>query len=102
VIWAQLSLAFKERALDSYMGYIGQNANVTIQEIKDAMKQQFKRLNSYSQIVNEKKDIKKGPFESVWEENQRLKKIIREDSNMMIRNIWSDSSPCYFPTYEYP
>ena len=35
---AQLSLAFEERALDWYMGYIGQNLNAIINEIKVALK----------------------------------------------------------------
>ena len=35
---AQLSLAFEGRALDWYMGYIGQHANATIKEIKNALK----------------------------------------------------------------
>ena len=84
------------------MGYVGKNANETISEIKDALKQQFKKPKSYSQIVNELKDIKQGPSESVFEVDQCLKKKSgREDSNMMIRNIWSGSFPCFFPTYEY-
>ena len=36
---AQLSLAFKGRALDWYMGYIIQNTNATIEDIKNALKQ---------------------------------------------------------------
>lgn len=35
---AQLSLAFEGRALDWYMGYIDQNANATIEDIKNALK----------------------------------------------------------------
>ena len=60
------------------MGYIGQHANETIDEIKMALKQQFKKPKSYAQIVNELKDIKQGAFESVWEADQRLNKEIRE------------------------
>ena len=71
---AQLSLAFEERALDWYTGYIGQHENATIDEIKMALKHKFKKSKSYSQIVSELKDIKQGPSESVWEANQRLKK----------------------------
>ena len=36
---AQLSLAFEERALDWYMGYIGRHANATMDEIKMKLKQ---------------------------------------------------------------
>ena len=75
---AQLSLAFKKRALDWYMGYVGQHAIATIDEIKTTLKQLFKRPKSYSQIVNELKYIKQGSSESIWEANQRLKKVIRE------------------------
>jgi len=74
----QLSIAFEERALDWYMGYVGQNVNATIDEIKVALKQQFKKPKSYSQIINELKDIKQGPSKSVWEANQRLKKATKE------------------------
>ena len=60
------------------MGYIEQHANSTIDEIKNALKQQFKKPKSYSQIVVDLKDFKQGPSESVWEAVQRLKKVIRE------------------------
>ena len=43
-----------------------------------ALKQQFKIPKSYSQIVNELKDIKQGAYESIWEADQWLKKAIRE------------------------
>ena len=52
--------------------------NVTIEEIKNALEQQFKKPKSYSQIVNDLKDIKQGPFKFVWEADQWLKKEIRE------------------------
>ena len=51
------------------MGYIGQNTNATIDEFKAALKQQFKKPKSYSQIVNDLKDINQGPTEFVWEAN---------------------------------
>ena len=60
------------------MGYIGHHANSTIDEIKNALKQQFKKPKSYSQIVVDIKDFKQGPFESVWEVDQRLKKVNKE------------------------
>ena len=75
---AQLSLAFEGRALDWYMGYIGQHVNAAIEEIKNALKQQFKKPKSYSQIVVDLKDFKQGPSESVWEVDQRLKMVIKE------------------------
>ena len=60
------------------MGYIGQHANTTIEDIKNTLKQQFKKPMSYSQIVVDLKDFKQGPSESVLEDDQRLKKVIRE------------------------
>ena len=48
---AQLSLAFKDRALDWYMQYIAQNGGTSIQDIRDALKHQFKKPKSYSQLV---------------------------------------------------
>lgn len=74
----QLSLAFDGRALYWYMGYMDQHANVTIEEIKNALKQQFNKPKSYSQIVNNLKDFKQGSSKFVWEAEQRLKKVIRE------------------------
>ena len=47
------------------MGYLDQHANESIEDIKDALKQQFKKPKAYSQIVNDLKDFKKGPSESV-------------------------------------
>ena len=75
---AQLSLAFEGRILDWYMGYIGQHANSTVEEVKNALKQQFKKPKSYSKMVVDLKDFKQGPSESMWEANQQLKKVIRE------------------------
>ena len=71
-------LPVKKDPLDWYMGYINQHANATIEEIKNALKQQFKKPKSYSQIVNDLKDIKQGPSKSIWEANQWLNKGIRE------------------------
>ena len=75
---AQLSLAFQDRVLDWYMWYISQNGSASLQNIKDALKQQFQKPKSYSQLVAKVKDFKQGTSESVWEVNQRLKKEIRE------------------------
>ena len=67
---AQLSLAFEERALDQYMWYISQHGSASLQDIKDALKQQFQKPKSYPQLVAEVKDFKQGASESVWEANQ--------------------------------
>ena len=37
----KLSFAFEGRALDWYMGYVGQHVDPSIQEIKTTLKQQF-------------------------------------------------------------
>ena len=63
----QLSLAFEDRALDWYMRYVAQNGTTSIQDIKDALKQQFRKPKSYSQLVPKVKDFKQGTSESVWE-----------------------------------
>ena len=60
------------------MQYISQNGGASIQDIKDALKHQFRKPKSYSQLVAEVKDFKQGASESVWEADQRLKKAIRE------------------------
>ena len=56
----QLSLAFEERALDWYMRYISQNGSASIQNIKDALKQQFQKPKSYTQVVADIKYFKQG------------------------------------------
>ena len=66
----QLSLVFEGRALDWYMRYLDQHANASIEDIKDALKQQFKKPKAYSQIVNGLKYFKQGPSNSVWEADQ--------------------------------
>ena len=60
------------------MRYVSQNGSASIQDIKDALKKQFRKQKSYSQLVAEVKDFKQGVSESVWEADQRLKKAIRE------------------------
>lgn len=45
---AQLSLDFEGRTLEWYMGYLDQHENVSIEDIKDALKQQFKNPKAYS------------------------------------------------------
>ena len=66
---AHLSLTFKGRALDWYMGYIGQHEDPYIQEIKNALKQQFQKPKSYAQLVVDLKYFRQGPTESVWEDD---------------------------------
>ena len=60
------------------MRYIDQHTNANIEEIKNALKEQFNKPNSYSQIVDDMKDFKQGPSESMWDFDRRLKKVIRE------------------------
>ena len=40
------------------MGYISQNANETIEDIKNALEKKFKKPKSYSQIMDDLKDFK--------------------------------------------
>ena len=60
------------------MGYLDQHANASIEDIKNDLKQQFKKPKAYSQIVNDLKYLKQGPSESIWKVDHRLKKVIRE------------------------
>ena len=60
------------------MRYISQNGSASLQDVKDALKKQFQKPKSYSQLVAEVKDFKQGVSESVWEADQQLKKVIRE------------------------
>ena len=43
---AQLSLDFEGRAMDWYMGYVSQNKDATIQNIKDALEHHFRNPKS--------------------------------------------------------
>ena len=60
------------------MRYVAQNGTASIQDIKDVLKQQFRKLKSYSQLVANVKDFKQGASDLVWEAVQWLKKEIRE------------------------
>ena len=62
---AQISLAFEGTTLDWYMGYVGQHADPSIQEIKNALKQQFWKPKSYAQLVVDLKVFRQGPIEMV-------------------------------------
>ncbi len=75
---AQLSLSFEGRALDWYMRYVGQHADPSIQEIKNALKQQLRKPNSYAQLMVDLKYFRQGPTESVWKTDQWLKKVTRD------------------------
>ena len=44
------------------MWYIAQNGTASIQDIKDALKQKFRKPKSYSQLVADVKDFKQGAF----------------------------------------
>ena len=60
------------------MWYVAQNGTTSIQEKKDALKKQFRKPKSYSQLVADLKDFKQGASELVGEVDQQLKKAIRE------------------------
>lgn len=67
---AQMVMAFEGNDLDWFMGYLNQHVDPTIQHIKDALKQQFRKPKSYSQCIVDLKDFKQVPIESVWEADQ--------------------------------
>ena len=67
---AQLPLAFEDRVVDWYMRHIAQNGSASIQDIKDALKQQFQKPKSYSQCMNEIKEIHQELNEFLSEEDQ--------------------------------
>ena len=50
----------------------------TIQEIKDALKKEFKKPKSESQCITELKEIKHLPHESIWHFNQRFKTLLEQ------------------------
>ena len=73
-----MAMAFEGRTLDWFMGYIAQNIDPTVQQIKDALKQKFWKPKSYSKCVIELKYFKQGSKELVWEVDQRLKQTIND------------------------
>ena len=75
----QLAMAFNCCALGWFMGYLAQNADPSVAQIKDALKQQFWKPKSYSQCKIELKYIKQGPKELVWEADQWLKQTINDE-----------------------
>ena len=53
---AQLATTFQEQVLDGYMRFVEPNL-ATIDELKAALKEQFKNPKSYAQCVIELKEI---------------------------------------------
>ena len=64
--------------LDWYISYVATKPNETIDNLKAALKEQFKKLKSYAQCVSELKEIHQEVNESVWEADQQLKRTIRD------------------------
>jgi hypothetical protein len=75
---AQLGITFIDHALYWYMGLAVNNpmgAPTTVVEVKRKLINVFQKSSSEDQFMNEMIEIKKKPGESVWEVDQKFKKI---------------------------
>ena len=68
---------FQDRALDWYIRYVQSKPNASLDQIKDALKEQFKKPKSYARLVSEMNEVHQEVNEYVLEADQRLKCTIR-------------------------
>ena len=73
----QLTTTFRDRALTWFMKFSSSVQQPrSIQEIKDALKKEFKKPKSKSQCITELKEIKQLQHESIWDFDQRFKTLL--------------------------
>jgi hypothetical protein len=75
---AQLAITFRDHTLDWYMGLTvnsPQGAPTTVADVKKALINEFQRPSSEDQFMNEMIEIKQNPGESVWEVDQKFKRL---------------------------
>jgi hypothetical protein len=74
----QLEITFRDHALDWYMGLTVNNptgAPTIVAEVKRKLINEFQKPSSEDQFMNEMIEIKKKPGESVWEVDQKFKRL---------------------------
>ena len=75
---AQLAVTFKNRALDWFMFLVVNNPQgspTTIADVKKALINEFQQPSSKDQYMNEMIEIKQKPGESVWEIENKFKRL---------------------------
>jgi hypothetical protein len=75
---AQLTITLRDHVLDWYMSlYLNSPLGVkkTIADMKKLLKNGFQNPNSEDQYMNEMIEIRKKPGESIWEIDQRFKRL---------------------------
>jgi hypothetical protein len=75
---AQLTIMLRDYALDWYMSLDMNNVpetTRTLEKIKKLLINEFRKLSSEDQYMNEMIEIRKKPGESVWEIDQRFKRL---------------------------
>jgi hypothetical protein len=72
----QFIATLRDHALSWYMKLVqGLTQHKPLNEIKNAMIEEFKKANSEPQCITEMKEIKQKVAEPVWEFNQRFKTL---------------------------
>jgi hypothetical protein len=75
---AQLAITLRDRALDWYMSLDTNSApgtTRTLEDIKKLLINEFQKPSSEDQYMNEMIEIRQKPGESVWEIDQRFKRL---------------------------
>jgi hypothetical protein len=103
---AQLEITFRESVLDSYMGLVTNNpmgTPTTVAEVKRQLINEFQKPSSEDQFMNEMIEIKQKIGESVWEVDQKFKRLKGKLKYTIIdtqhRNLFVNS---LFPHLKYP
>jgi hypothetical protein len=101
---AQLAITLRDRALDWYMSLATNNppwSTNTIVDIKKLLINEFQKPSSKDQYMNEMIEIRKKPGESVWEIDQRFKKLKLKYimNDMQRRHLFVNS---LLPHLKYP
>jgi hypothetical protein len=75
---AQLEITFRDHTLDWYMGLSTNNPTgtpTTVADVKRQLINEFQKPSSEDQFMNEMIEIKQKPGESVWEVDQKFKRL---------------------------
>jgi hypothetical protein len=102
----KLTITFRDCALDWYMGLLVNNptrAPTTVADVKKQLINEFKLSGSEDQFINDMIEIKKNPGDSVWEIDQKFKrlngKLKYTITDMNHRNLFVNS---LLPHLKYP
>jgi hypothetical protein len=91
---AQLAITLRDHALDWYMGLATNNpprTTKTIADIKKLLINEFQKPSSEDQYMNEMIEIRQKYGESVWDIDQRFKRMKGNMKYLMTRYATSDT-----------